>query len=267
MKCSAEVFRFPRVRFLFSLSVMTFTERTALVTGAGRGIGKAIAENLAAKGVKVICVSKNPASCGGVADAITAAGGQAVARAVDVSAAAEVEAAAAELIKEFGPIDILVNNAGITRDGLLARMSDEDWDAVIQTNLSSAFYWTKAIGWPMCRNRWGRIVNISSVSGIMGNAGQANYSAAKAGLIGFTKTVAKEFARRNVTANVVAPGFIQTDMTAELSEEVQKGVTEFIPMRRFGQSEDIAHATAFLCSEESAYITGQVFTVDGGMAM
>jgi len=160
-----------------------------------------------------------------------------------------------------------VNNAGITRDGLLARMSDEDWNSVLQTNLTSCFHWTKAIGWPMCRNRWGRIVNISSVSGIMGNAGQANYSAAKAGMIGFSKSVAKEFARRNVTVNVVAPGFISTDMTAELGEDVQKGVVEFIPMRRFGEPADIANATAFLCSEESAYITGQVFTVDGGMAM
>ena len=246
---------------------MTFTNRTALVTGAGRGIGKAIAENLAAQGVKLICVSKNPASCGAVADAINASGGTAVARAVDVADGPAVEAAAAELLKEFEKIDILVNNAGITRDGLLARMSEEDWNAVIQTNLSSAFYWTKAIGWPMCRNRWGRIVNISSVSGIIGNAGQANYSAAKAGLIGFSKTTAKEFARRNVTVNVVAPGFIQTDMTADLSEEVQKGVTEFIPMRRFGQVEDIAHATSFVCSEEASYITGQVFTIDGGMAM
>ncbi len=246
---------------------MTFNDRTALVTGAGRGIGKAIAEDLARQGVKLICVSKNPASCGAVAEAITAAGGTAVARAVDVSDAKAVETVAAELIQEFGPIDILINNAGITRDGLLARMSEADWNAVIQTNLSSAFFWTKAVGWPMCRNRWGRIVNISSVSGIMGNAGQANYSAAKAGLIGFSKTTAKEFARRNVTVNVVAPGFIQTDMTADLPEEVQKGVTDFIPMRRFGQPADIAHATSFLCSEEASYITGQVFTVDGGMAM
>jgi 3-oxoacyl-[acyl-carrier protein] reductase len=160
-----------------------------------------------------------------------------------------------------------VNNAGITRDGLLARMSEDDWNAVISTNLTSCFHWTKAIGWPMCRNRWGRIVNIASVSGIMGNAGQANYSAAKAGMIGFTKTVAKEFARRNVTANVVAPGFIKTDMTAELSEEVQKGATALIPMQRFGEAAEIAHAVAFFCSDEASYITGQVFAVDGGMAM
>ena len=246
---------------------MTFTNRTALVTGAGRGIGKAIAEALAAKGVTVICVSKSAESCGAVAAAITASGGKAVARAVDVADGAAVAAASAELLKEFGKIDILVNNAGITRDGLLARMSDDDWNSVLQTNLTSCFHWTKHIGWPMCRNRWGRIINISSVTGIMGNAGQANYGAAKAGMIGFTKSIAKEFAKRGVTANVVAPGFIKTDMTAELSDEVQKGATALIPMQRFGEAAEIAHAVAFFASEESSYVTGQVFAVDGGMAM
>ncbi len=246
---------------------MTFNNRTALVTGAGRGIGKAIAELLAKNGVNVICVSKSAESCGAVAAAITAAGGKAKALAVDVSDGAAVTVAAAALLAEYGKIDILVNNAGITRDGLLARMSEDDWNAVIQTNLTSAFHWSKAIGWPMCRARYGRIVNIASVVGIVGNAGQANYAAAKGGMIAFTKAIAKEFAKRCVTANVVAPGFIKTDMTSGLSEEVQKAAASVIPMQRFGEPADIAAAVAFLCSEEANYITGQVFTVDGGMTM
>ena len=246
---------------------MTFNNRTALVTGAGRGIGKAIAEVLAKNGVNVICVSKSPESCGAVAAAITAAGGKAKAVPVDVADGAAVAKASEAILAEFGKIDILVNNAGITRDGLIARMSDDDWNAVIQTNLTSAFHWTKAIGWPMCRARYGRIVNIASVVGIMGNAGQANYAAAKGGMIAFTKSIAREFARRNVTANVVAPGFIKTDMTAVLNEEVQKAAAGMIPMQRFGEAADVANLTSFLCSEEAGYITGQVFTVDGGMAM
>jgi 3-oxoacyl-[acyl-carrier protein] reductase len=246
---------------------MTFNNRTALVTGAGRGIGKAIAETLAKNGVNVICVSKSAESCGAVAAAITAAGGKAKAVPVDVSNGAAVTKAAEALLAEYGKIDILVNNAGITRDGLIARMSEDDWNAVLQTNLTGAFHWTKAIGWPMCRARYGRIVNIASVVGLVGNAGQANYAAAKGGMIAFTKSVAKEFARRGVTANAVAPGFIKTDMTAVLGEEIQKAATGLIPMQRFGEPADIAAATAFLCSEEANYITGQVFTVDGGMAM
>jgi 3-oxoacyl-[acyl-carrier protein] reductase len=246
---------------------MTFNNRIALVTGAGRGIGKAIAEGLAKNGVTVICVSKSPDSCGAVAAAINAAGGKAEAVPVDVSDGPAVAKAAEEILAKHGRIDILVNNAGITKDGLLARMSEADWNAVIQTNLSSCFHWTKAIGWPMCRARHGRIVNITSVVGIMGNAGQANYAAAKGGMIAFTKAVAREFAKRNVTVNAVAPGFIKTDMTAVLGEEVQKAAVAQVPMQRMGEPSDIAAATLFLCSEEAGYITGQIFTVDGGMAM
>ena len=247
----------------------TFNNRTALVTGAGRGIGKAIAETLGKNGVTVICVSKSESSCGAVADAINAAGGKAKALAVDVADGAAIALAAESLLKEFPTIDILVNNAGITRDGLLFRMSDADWNDVINTNLSSCFHWCKHLTRPMTRARWGRIINIASVSGIMGNAGQANYSAAKAGMIGLTNTLAREFASHSVTANLVAPGFIKTDMTTDFvnNPEVSAKILEAVPLKRFGEAADIANMTAFLASEESGYITGQVFTVDGGMAM
>jgi 3-oxoacyl-[acyl-carrier protein] reductase len=249
--------------------MLTFTNRTALITGAGRGIGKAIAETLARQGVTVISVSKSADSCGAAAAAITASGGKARALAVDVASATAVAAAAEGLLKEFPVIDILVNNAGITRDGLLFRMSDSDWNEVISTNLNSCFYWTKHLGRPMTRARWGRIVNITSVSGILGNAGQANYSAAKAGMIGLTKSLAREFASRSVTVNAVAPGFIRTDMTTEFTTkpEVAAKILDTVPLKRFGEAADIANACAFLCSEEAGYVTGQVFTVDGGMAM
>jgi 3-oxoacyl-[acyl-carrier protein] reductase len=249
--------------------MLTFNQRTALVTGAGRGIGKAIAETLARHGVTVICVSKSADSCGATAAAITAAGGKAKALAVDVADGAAVAKAAEALLAEFPVIDILVNNAGITKDGLLFRMSEADWNDVISTNLTSCFHWTKHLGRPMTRARWGRIVNITSVSGIMGNAGQANYSAAKAGMIGLTKTLAREFAGRNVTVNAVAPGFIKTDMTTEFvnNPEISAKVLEAVPLKRFGEAADIAHMTAYLCSEQANYITGQVFAVDGGMAM
>lgn len=243
------------------------TPRVALVTGAGRGIGKAIAEQLAADGHTVICVSKNPSSCGSVADAIAAKGGKAVAKAVDVSSGAEVAAACEEILKEYGCVDILVNNAGITKDGLMMRMSEQDWEDVISTNLSSAFFWVKGLLRPMTKKRWGRIVNISSVVGVQGNAGQANYASAKAGLIGLTKSLAKEFATRSITVNAVAPGFITTDMTAALPEEIQQKIRSVIPLARFGSPEDIAGTVDFLCSENAGYITGQVFSVDGGMAM
>jgi len=247
---------------------MTFTNRTAVVTGAGRGIGKAIAESLAAQGVTVICVSKNPDNCAAVAAGITAAGGKAKALAVDVAAGEAVAKACADLLEEHKTIDILVNNAGITRDGLLLRMKEEDWNAVIQTNLTSCYYWMKGLSHPMARQRWGRIINIASVSGIIGLPGQMNYSAAKAGMIGMTKAAAKEFASRSITVNAVAPGFIRTDMTASLSEgEYAKEIISRIPLRRFGEASDIANMVTFLASEESGYMTGQVFAVDGGMVM
>src|ERR1700712_5444064 len=252
-----------------SLPIMnlTFNNRTALVTGAGRGIGKAIAELLAKQGVNVICVSKSAESCGAAAAGIIAAGGKAKALAVDVADGAAIAKASADLIAEFGVIDILVNNAGITKDGLLFRMSEDDWNSVLTTNLTSCYHWTKHIGRSMTQKRWGRIVNITSVVGLMGNAGQANYCSAKAGLIGFTKAIAKEFAGRNVTSNAVAPGFIKTDMTAALPAEAAEKITAVIPLKRLGEATDIAHMTAFLCAEEAGYITGQVFTVDGGMVM
>lgn len=242
-------------------------KRIALVTGAGRGIGKSIAELLASKGHHVICVSRSEASCGAVADAISTAGGSAESLAVDVADKHAVTAAAEQVLAAHGTIDILVNNAGITRDGLLFRMSDVDWEDVIGTNLTSCFSWIKTLARPMTRQRWGRIINISSVTGLTGNAGQANYAAAKAGMLGLTKSLAKEFAARKVTVNAVAPGFIETDMTAELNEQQQQAIVGLIPMKRMGSAADVAHITAFLASEQAAYITGQVFTVDGGLVM
>ena len=242
-------------------------QKIALVTGAGRGIGKSIALRLASQGHHVICISRSEGSCGAVADAINADGGSAEALALDVADKAAVEVACEQLLEKYGTIDILVNNAGITRDGLLFRMSDDDWDDVIATNLTSCFTFIKHLARPMTRKRWGRIINMSSVIGLTGNAGQANYAAAKAGMIGMTKSLAKEFAARNVTVNAVAPGFIATDMTAELNEQQQQAIVGIIPMKRMGDSEDIAATTAFLASEEAGYITGQVFTVDGGMVM
>ena len=249
--------------------MLTYNNRTALVTGAGRGIGRAIAETLARQGVTVICVSKSADSCGAAAAAITQAGGKARALAVDVSDGAAIARASEALLGEIPVIDILVNNAGITRDGLLFRMSDADWNDVISTNLTSCFHWTKHLARPMTRARWGRIVNITSVSGIMGNAGQANYSAAKAGMIGLTKALAREFASRGVTVNAVAPGFIRTDMTSDLlgKPEVAAKILEVVPLKRFGEAADVSGMCAYLCSEEAGYVTGQVFTVDGGMAM
>lgn len=246
---------------------LSFNERTALVTGAGRGIGKAVADELARQGVKVICVSRNPDSCGAAAEAICSNGGKAVAKAVDVADGKIVAETAAALLKEHQSIDILVNNAGITRDTLLMRMSTEDWEQVLRTNLDSCFHWCKALLPAMARKRWGRVVNVSSIIGLMGNAGQSNYAAAKAGMLGLTRSLAREYAKRSITVNAVAPGFIQTDMTSGLGEEATQAILQQIPLKRLGDPADIANITIFLASEEASYITGQTFTVDGGMVM
>ena len=242
-------------------------KKTAVVTGAGRGIGKSIAEALARDGIEVYCVSKTESSCGAAAEEIRANGGVAHALPIDVSSGEEIRTACDKLLEEKGCIDILVNNAGITRDNLLFRMEEDDWNAVLTTNLTSCFHWIKAVGRPMTRKRWGRIVNVSSVVGLTGNAGQANYAAAKAGMIGLTKSLAREFSARSVTVNAIAPGFIDTDMTSGLDDRVKEVALGTIPLKRFGKVEDIAEMTSFLCSEKASYVTGQVFTVDGGMVM
>ncbi|WP_083602512.1 3-oxoacyl-[acyl-carrier-protein] reductase [Hydrococcus rivularis] len=242
-------------------------DRVAIVTGASRGIGRAVALALAAQGAKVVV---NYASSSTAADevvkAIAQAGGEAIALQADVSKAQEVDNLIEQTLNKFGRIDILVNNAGITRDTLLLRMKPEDWQAVIDLNLTGVFLCTKAVSKTMIKQRSGRIINISSVAGQMGNPGQANYSAAKAGVIGFTKTVAKELASRGVTVNAVAPGFIETDMTSNLSNTEE--ILKFIPLGRYGKPEEIAGMVRFLAADPAAaYITGQVFNVDGGMVM
>lgn len=239
----------------------------AVVTGAGRGIGRAIALKFAAEGADVVCVSRTVENSEKVASEIRALGRKAWAYAVDVSDTAAVAATGEKILADAGKVDVLVNNAGVTRDGLLMRMSDEDWDAVLDTNLKGAFSFTKAFARSFAKQRSGRIINVASVIGLIGNAGQCNYSASKAGLIGFTKSVARELASRGVTANALAPGFIETDMTAVLNEEMRAGLLKMIPLNSFGQAEDIANAALFLASPAARYITGQVLTVDGGMVM
>jgi 3-oxoacyl-[acyl-carrier protein] reductase len=239
----------------------------AIVTGASRGIGRETALALAEAGANLVAVATNEALLAEVVKAVEAKGGKALAVKADVSNPADADRVVAEAEKAFAKVDILVNNAGITRDGLLMRMKDADWDAVIDVNLKGAFNLIRAVSRGMVRARYGRIVNVSSVSGISGNAGQANYAAAKAGLIGLTKTAAQEFASRGITVNAVAPGFITTDMTAGLGDDVKQKAQAAIPAGRFGTPREIADAIVFLAGPGAAYITGQVIVVDGGMTM
>ena len=242
--------------------------KIALVTGASRGIGRQIALTLAAQGATVIVnYNGSAAKAKEVVDEITAAGGKAEAVQCNVSDYEKCGELMAQIVKTYGRLDILVNNAGITRDNLLMKMSEEDFDAVIQTNLKGVFNCIKHISRQMLKQRSGRIINISSVSGVLGNAGQANYAASKAGIIGLTKTMARELASRGITVNAVAPGFIDTEMTAVLPDQVKSTVTEQIPLKKFGSVEDVAETVAFLASDKAKYITGQVICVDGGMAM
>lgn len=249
------------------MSTPANSPKVALVTGAGRGIGKAIAEILAKRGHTVICVSKNLGSCGPVAEAINAAGGKAEAFAVDVADAPAVKALCESILKKYECVDIIVNNAGITKDGLVAMMSEDDFDSVVKANLSGCFYFIKHLYRPMTRKRAGRIINISSVVGKIGNPGQANYCSAKAGVHGLTMSLARELASRNITVNAVAPGFITTDMTEKLNAEQKAAVAKQIPLQRMGTVDDIASMVDFLASDAAGYITGQVFSVDGGMSM
>lgn len=242
-------------------------DRIAVVTGASRGIGRSISLALAANGATIVAVDMDQAATDAIVAELQAAGAKALAVVGNVTVAADVERMIEAAMEAFGRVDILVNNAGITRDGLLMRMKDEDWDAVLNVNLKGAFLCTRAAFKVMSKQRYGRIINIASVVGQMGNAGQANYCASKAGLIGLTKSNARELAKRSITVNAVAPGFIATAMTDALSEKVRDELTAQIPLERLGSAEDIANAVVFLASEQSAYITGHVLSVNGGMYM
>ncbi|MEX2431115.1 MAG: 3-oxoacyl-[acyl-carrier-protein] reductase [Dehalococcoidia bacterium] len=244
------------------------TDKRALVTGASRGIGRETALRLAAEGA-FVAVNYNTGKdeAAKVVQEIESAGGKAVAVGGSVAAASEAEVLVQAAIDALGGLDILVNNAGITRDGLLLRMSEEDWDAVLDTNLKGAVFCTKAAVRSMVRQRSGRIINMSSVVALTGNPGQANYTAAKAGLIGFTKTIAREVASRGITVNAIAPGYIETAMVSAVSEDVQGKIKEMVPLARFGSTADVAACVAFLASEDAAYITGQVLSVDGGLSL
>jgi len=248
--------------------LMRFENQVAVVTGAGRGIGHAIALRLAKEGARVASVSRTESNAQKTADEINSVRADtAKAYAVDVADQAAVQKAAVQIFEEFGRVDILVNNAGVTRDGLSMRMSMDDWDTVLNTNLKGAFNFTQAVMRPMIKQRSGRIINISSIAGLTGNAGQANYAASKAGLIGLTKTLARELASRGITVNAVAPGLIETDMTTVLSDEIRQSILQKVPLGKLGEPDDIAAAVAYLASAEAKYITGQVLTVDGGMVM
>ncbi|MBI1841553.1 MAG: 3-oxoacyl-[acyl-carrier-protein] reductase [Verrucomicrobia bacterium] len=241
--------------------------QVAVVTGAGRGIGRAIALRFASEGASVVCVSRTSDNAEKTAADIRALGRTAWAAAVDVADGAAVAGAAEKILADAGRVDILVNNAGVTKDGLLMRMSEADWDVVLDTNLKGAFHFTKAFTRAFLKQRSGRIINISSVIGLMGNAGQANYAASKAGLIGFTKSIAREFGSRGITCNAIAPGFIETDMTAALGDELKTALMKQIPLGVLGGVEDIAAAAIYLAGPGGRYVTGQVLTVDGGMVM
>lgn len=243
------------------------TGKTAIVTGASRGIGAAIARKLCEAGANVALCSRSAEAVAATADTLNSEGYTAISTAADISKKVDVEALIKTVLDRFSQIDILVNNAGITRDTLLMRLKDEDWDAVLQTNLTGTMYCTRAVMRPMLRQRSGRIINISSVIGVMGNPGQASYAAAKAGIIGFTKTIAREVGVRGITVNAIAPGFITTDMTAQMPQQNQEQLRALIPLRRFGSPEDVADAVHFLASDAARYITGQTLHVDGGMVM